>query len=59
MSRITEMIIEPSAVYVGGSFKLKIRVHDDYIYKKTLVTESGLKLVTEDNKKIRTDWGEK
>ncbi len=42
----------------GDSFKIKVRVKDNYKSKKILVTENGLKILSEDNKQIRTEWGE-
>lgn len=43
----------------GSTFKLKLKVQDDYFYKKNLVTENEMTLITEDNKKIITEWGVK
>ena len=58
MARIIEKIIEPSKVYVGSSFMLKIKVQDSLLNKAQFITEDGLKLITEDNKNIITEWGE-
>lgn len=41
----------------GSTFKLKIKVQDDYFYKKDLATENGMNLITEDGKKMKTEWG--
>ncbi|WP_405317630.1 hypothetical protein [Faecalibacillus faecis] len=58
MPRITEKIVEPSKIYVGSTFKLRVKVSDDYSFKKSLITESGLIIITENKDKIRTEWGE-
>lgn len=58
MSKIIEKIVEPSKIYVGSTFKLRVKVSDDYTFKKSLITESGLIIVTENKNKIRTEWGE-
>jgi hypothetical protein len=42
----------------GSNLKIKIKVEDDYSFKKSLITESGLTIVTENKKTIRTEWGE-
>lgn len=41
----------------GSTFKLKVKVQEDYFYKKRLVTENGQYLITEDGKYLRTEWG--
>lgn len=58
MSKIIEKIVEPSKIYVGSTFKLRVKVSDDYSFKKSLITESGLIIITENKDKIRTEWGE-
>ena len=58
MSKIKEIIVEPALIYVGSNLKIKIKVKDDYSFKKSLITESGLTIVTEDKNTIRTEWGE-
>lgn len=40
MSRITEMLLEPQTVYEGNTFTVKIKVRDDYKYKKYIVSEN-------------------
>lgn len=55
--QIKEIIVEPSKILVGSTFKLKVKVEDEYFYKKHLATESGLAILTEDGKRIRTEWG--
>lgn len=45
MIQIREVIIEPNKTYVNQKFKVKIRVQDDYKYRKRTITE---------NVKIRT-----
>ena len=58
MSKIKEIIVEPALIYVGSNLRIKVKVKDDYTFKKSLVTESGLTLVTENRDIIRTEWGE-
>lgn len=58
MQKIREIIIEPTKVYVDSTFKIKIKVDDDYMFKKSLVTESGIIIVTENKNNIRTEWGD-
>lgn len=41
----------------GSTFKLKVKIEDDYFYKKQLVAEDGKRILTEDGKQIRTEWG--
>lgn len=57
MVRITEKILEPSTIYVNDRFTLKIKVDDYYLKKRVFVTEDGRKVMTEDDKDIRTEWG--
>lgn len=40
MSRITDYVLEPNIVYTNGSFLIKVKVQDDYKYKKYLVSEN-------------------
>ena len=58
MNKIIEKIVEPNKIEVGSTFLLKIKVKDILTSKKILVTEQGKNIITEDNKPIRTDWGE-
>ncbi len=58
MSRIIETIVEPSKIYTGSLFKLKIKVSDDYSFKQSIITENGQVILTENGETIRTEWGE-
>lgn len=57
MSKIQEILVEPSKIYVGSTFKIKVKVEDDYFYKKRLISEDNLILITENEEPIRTEWG--
>ena len=57
MARIIEKIVEPSRIEVGSLFKIKVKVQDILTSKKFFATERGIKLITEDGKLIRTEWG--
>lgn len=57
MARIIEKIIEPSRIEVGSLFKIKVKVEDILKSKKIFVTERSIKLITEDGKLIRSEWG--
>lgn len=57
MPKIIEKIIEPNKIIVGSIFKLKVKVEDDYYNKKILATENGVVIISEDGKRIRTEWG--
>lgn len=57
MARIVEKIVEPSRIEVGSLFKIKVKVQDILTSKKIFVTERGIKLITEDGKLIRSEWG--
>lgn len=59
--KILETIIEPSKVYVNSKFTLKIKIEgSEYRLKKYFKLEnSNSILITEDNKKIITEWSEK
>ena len=50
-------MVEPSKIEVGSTFLLKIEVYDILTSAKFLVTEQGKKIITEDNKPIRSEWG--
>ena len=56
-TKIIEKIVEPSKVYVGSTFKLKIKVYDEY-FRRNIVAENGLIILTENGKTIRTEWGD-
>ena len=58
MNKIIEKIVEPNKIEVGSTFLLKIKVKDILTSKKMLVTEQGKSIITEDNKPIRSEWGE-
>lgn len=57
MNKIIEKIVEPNKIEVGSTFLLKIKIKDILTSKKMLVTEQGKKIITEDNKPIRSEWG--
>lgn len=57
MPRITEKIVEPSRIEVGSLFKIKVKVFDILTSKKIFITERGNKIITEDGKLIRSEWG--
>lgn len=57
MARITEKIVEPSRIEVGSLFKIKVKVQDILTSKKMFTTEIGIKIITEDGKLIRSEWG--
>ena len=58
MSKIQEVIVEPNKIEVGSTFKLKVRVIDSYIKKQKIISENKKNIITEDEEKIRTEWGE-
>lgn len=55
--QIQEIIVEPEKIYTGSTFRLKVKVQDDCIYKRRIITEDGKSILTEDSKKLRTEWG--
>lgn len=55
-SKIIEKIVEPSKIYIGDKFTLKIKVRDAIPIKQYITTENRQNLITEDNKKIITEW---
>lgn len=57
MSKILEKIVEPSKIYTGSTFKLKIKVQDDYFNRKRIITEDNMLIATQSGKVIRTEWG--
>lgn len=57
MSKIQEIILEPSKIYAGSTFKLKIKVQDDYFNRKRIITENNVLITTQSGKIIRTEWG--
>ncbi len=56
-SKIIEKIVEPSKIYISDKFTLKIKVRDAIPIKQYITTENSQILITEDNKKIITEWG--
>lgn len=40
MSRITDMSLQPNIVYTKQGFLVRVKVQDDYIYKKYLISEN-------------------
>ena len=58
MANIIETRVEPSVIYTGSIFKLKVKVEDYYFYKRKLATETGMIIITENNDEIKTEWGE-
>lgn len=58
--KILETIVEPSKVYVNSKFTLKIKIEgSEYRLKKYFILEnSNKKIVTEDGKKIITEWSD-
>lgn len=57
MPKIQEILVEPSRIYTDSSFKIRIKIEDYYLKKRRLISEDGKQLITEENKKIRTEWG--
>lgn len=55
-NKIIEKIVEPSKIYIGDKFTLKIKVRDAIPIKQYITTENSQILITEDNKKIITEW---
>lgn len=59
MARITEVILEPSEIYVNQRFKIKVKVEDFLTEKRVLITETDNHyIITENGDIIRTEWGE-
>lgn len=58
--KILETIIEPSKIYVNSKFTLKIKIEGStYRLKKYFILENiNKKIVTEDGKKIITEWSD-
>ena len=56
-NKIIEKIVEPSKIYIGDKFTLKIKARDAIPIKQYITTENSQILITEDNKKIITEWG--
>ena len=40
MSRITDMSLQPNIVYTKQGFLVRVKVQDDYFYKKYLISEN-------------------
>lgn len=58
MNKIIEKIVEPNRIEVGSTFLLKVKVKDILTSAKLISSEQGIQLVTEDNKPLRSEWGE-
>ena len=58
MAIITDFILEPSVVNVNQVFRAKLKVKDGMDRKQYITTEDGIRLITEDEKLIITEWGE-
>ena len=58
MASIIEKIVEPSKIYVGSTFKIKIKVDRDYSFVNEVTTENNLEIITENANNIRTEWGD-
>ena len=54
MDEIEEILLEPSSIYTDFKFKLKIRMK----IKKYILTQGDNQILTEDGKKIITEWSE-
>lgn len=52
-NKITEVIVEPSKMYVGDSFRLKIKVQFTPSY--ALITQDLNNIITEDGNQIITN----
>ena len=58
MARITSIIVEPSnELTINQEFIVKIKVEDEYLIAKTIITEDNLDIITEDGNLIRTEYG--
>lgn len=58
MARITDILIEPSnELTVNQAFIVKIKVDDEYLIAKNLITEDSINIITEDGNLIRTEYG--
>lgn len=58
MSKFQEIIIEPNRIEISSTFKLKVRVIDKYQYKQNIVSENNICIMTENDKNIKTEWGQ-
>lgn len=58
MARITDILIEPSnELKINQSFIVKIKVEDEYLIAKEIITENNINIITEDGNIIRTEYG--
>lgn len=60
--KILEIITEPTKIYVNSKFTLKMKIEPSvYRLKKYFITEdeNKNKFITENGKKIITEWSEK
>ena len=55
-NKITEILLEPTKIYIGSTFLLKIKIEDELLNKKYIATEENKILITENGKKIKTEW---
>lgn len=55
-NKIAEILIEPTKIYVGSTFLLKIKIEDELLNKKYIATKENKILITENGKKIKTEW---
>lgn len=55
-NKIAEILIEPVKIYVGSIFLLKIKIEDELLNKKYIATKENKILITENGKKIKTEW---
>lgn len=58
MSKIQEIIVEPSKIEAGSIFKLKVKAIDDYKVKQNIISENNSCMITENKEKMITEWGE-
>lgn len=57
MLRISEIIVEPSKIYVNQEFKLKIKIDSEYLLRQKFVTENNIEIIAENGENIVTEWG--
>lgn len=52
-NKILEKIVEPSKIFTGSTFKLKVKV--EFIQSYNLITEDEENLITEDEENLITE----
>lgn len=58
MAVIKKILVEPSnELTVNQEFIVKILVEDEFLIKKTIITENEITIITEDGNPIRTEYG--